>query len=120
MQLVGRDDAPYGAQQEAGLEPFVQRNMAALEHRADRRTKLFATAATELQSGSRTLSGNSTDPIGGATTCTYRSVWPYDFFELRMSRLLVPEIGPRNDRHYCASPKHGWVPKQSNRLGLTN
>ena len=48
MQLVGADDIPCSTQQEAGLEPFVERNMAALEHRTDRGAKLFAAAATEF------------------------------------------------------------------------
>jgi hypothetical protein len=48
MQLVWADDIPCSTQQEAGLEPFVERNMAALEHRTDRGAKLFAAAATEF------------------------------------------------------------------------
>jgi hypothetical protein len=48
MQLVWADDVPCNAQQEAGLEPFVERNVAALEHRTDGSAKLFAAAATEF------------------------------------------------------------------------
>jgi hypothetical protein len=48
MQLVWADDFSCNTQQEAGLEPFVERNVAALEHRTDRGAKLFAAAATEF------------------------------------------------------------------------
>jgi hypothetical protein len=63
MQLIWADDLRSGAQQEACLKPFVERNVAALKHGPNRGTKLFAAAATELQSGARALSGNRTDPI---------------------------------------------------------
>src|SRR5262245_55829602 len=116
MQLVGGDEVPCGAQQEASLKPFVKRNVAALEHRADRGAKLFAAAATEFQSGARTLSGNRTDPIGCAAPCAYRSVWPDDFFKLRVRGLLIPKIGLRNDGHDHASLDRGRMPKRSTHL----
>ena len=94
MQLVSANDALCGTQQEAGLEPFVQLNMAAPEHRADRGTELFLAAATEFQSGARALPGNRTDPIGCTAACAYRSVWPEDFFELGVRRLFIPKVGP--------------------------
>src|ERR1700740_458267 len=103
MELVWADDAPRSTQQEAGLEPFVERNVAALEHRADRGAKLSVAAATEFQAGARTLTGNRTDSIGCTAACAYRSVWPDDFFELGVRRLLIPKIGPRNDGHDRAS-----------------
>src|SRR6516162_2810122 len=103
MQLVGADGIPRCTQQEAGLKPFVERNVTALEHRADRGAKLFAAAATEFQSSARTFSGNRTDPIDCSAACAYRSIWPDDLFELGMRRLLIPKIGPRNDGHDRAS-----------------
>ena len=99
MQLVRADEAAGNAQQEAGLKPFVERNVATPEHRADRRAKLFATAATELQAGAGTFSGNPPDPIGRTAARAYRSVRPDDFFELGVRRLLIPKIGPRSDEH---------------------
>src|SRR5215813_6723154 len=70
MQLIWADDLRRSAQQEARLKPFVERNVAALEHGADCGTKLLAAAATEFQSGARTLSGNRTDRIG-APQCVH-------------------------------------------------
>jgi len=99
MQLVRTDETACSAQQEAGLKPFVERHVTALEHRADRCAKLFAAAATELQAGAGTLSGNPPDPIGRTAACAYRSVRPDDFFELGVRRLLIPKIGPRSDEH---------------------
>jgi hypothetical protein len=72
----------------------MERNVAAFEHGTDRGTKLFAAAATEFQSGARTLSGNRTDPIDCAAACAYGSIRPDDFFKLGMRRLLIPKIGP--------------------------
>src|SRR5215469_4718902 len=103
MQLIWADDLLCSAQQEARLKPFVERNVAALEHGADCGAKLLAAAATEFQSGACTLSVNRTDPIGCAATCAYRSVWPDNFFELGMRSLLIPKIGPRDDGHDRAS-----------------
>ena len=111
MQLIWADDLRRSAEQEARLKPFVERNVAALEHGADRGAKLPAAAATEFQSGARTLSGNRTDPIGSAATCAYRSVWPDNFFELGMRRLLIPKIGPRDDGHDVPRFTEGRMPK---------
>jgi hypothetical protein len=48
MEPVGADGTAGGAQQKGGLKPFVERNVAALEHRTDGSAKLFAAAATEF------------------------------------------------------------------------
>jgi hypothetical protein len=94
MQLVGADEVLRGTQQEAGLEPFVERNVAPLEHRAECCAKLFATAATEFQSGAGALSGDRADPICCTAAPAYRSAWPDYFFELGVRRLFIPKIGP--------------------------
>src|SRR6516165_3356918 len=121
MQLVWANDVPRRTQQETGLEPFVQRNVAALEHRANRGTKLLAAAATEFQTGARTLAGDRTDSIGCTAASAYRSIWPDDFFELGVRRLLIPKIGPRNHRHDRASlGRRGYVEKILPHRGLTN
>ena len=99
MQLVRADEMARSTQQKTSLEPFVERNVAALEHRANRRAKLFAAAATELQPGAGTFPGNPPDPIGRTAACAYRSVRPDDFFKLGVRRLLIPKIGPRSDEH---------------------
>src|SRR6516165_3882605 len=103
MQLVGADGIPRCTQQEAGLKPFVERNVTALEHRADRGAKLFAAAATEFQSSARTFSGNRTDQIVCSESCPSRSIWPENFCELAIRGVLIPKIGPQNEGHVGAS-----------------
>src|SRR5262249_49095019 len=103
MQLVCTDPVSGNAQQEAGLEPFVQRNVAALEHLADRRAELFTASATEFQAGACAFAGDGADAIGCAATCANRAIRPDNFLELGVRGLLIPEIGLQNDGHDRAS-----------------
>jgi hypothetical protein len=93
MQPVSTDRAVGGGQQKDRLKPFVQWNVAALEQRPDRRAKLFAAAAAELQADAGSFTADRAYPIGRATVRTDRAARPRDFLELGMRRLFVPKTG---------------------------
>ena len=95
--MVRGDGAASGAKQEAGLKPFVQRHVAAFEHRADRGAELLAAAAAEFQASAGTLSGNRTNPVGGAAAPAHRPIRPDNFLELGVGGLLIPKIGLQSD-----------------------
>ena len=103
MELVRRDGSFCPAQYEAGLEPFVQGDMAAFENRSDRSAKLLAAVAAEFQSSTRTLAGHGADTICGAAADAYRTVWPNHCLELGVGCLLIPEVRLREDGHESAS-----------------
>jgi len=107
VELVRSDRTARGIQQEAGLEPFVKRHVAAFEHRADRGAELLAAATTEFQTGTRAFSGDRANPVGGAAAPAYRAVRPNNFLELGVRSLLIPKIGLQKDRHNHTSPNGG-------------
>ena len=97
VELVCGESAARGVQQEAGLEPFVQRHVAAFEHRADRGAELLAAAAAEFQTRAGALSRNRANAVGRAAAPAHRAIRPDDFLELSVSGLLIPKIGLQSD-----------------------
>jgi hypothetical protein len=93
MQPVSTDRAVGGGQQKDRLKPFVQWNVAALEQSPDRRAKLLAAAAAELQAEARGFTADRAYPIRRAAVWTDRAARPRDFLELGMRRLFVPKAG---------------------------
>jgi len=121
VELVRSDGALRGIQQERGLEPFVKRHVAAFEHRADRGAELLAAAAAEFETRAGTLSGDRTNPVGGAAAPAYRAIRPDNFLELGVGGSLIPKIGLQNDRHHHTSPSGGSGARAFSRCqGLTN
>jgi hypothetical protein len=90
-ELVAADPPLAAAQQVRGLQPLVQRDVAGLEHRADRDGELALAGPAAAQALSAAL--HHRDPVLAAATRAHRTMRPQDRFQLRECGGLVVEIG---------------------------
>ena len=103
VELVSADPFLAGPHQMRGLEPFVQRNMAALENRPDRNGKFALAGAAAPQASATTLYHRN--PIKAATARAIGTLRPYNRFEASDGSGFAVEMGLRENGH-----RHGLTP----------
>jgi hypothetical protein len=79
------------AKQVRGEQPFVQRDMAALVERPDRRCKGLAALLALVDAGAGALAAQLGRCINATAVRTDRPIWPAEALEMRASRFLIVE-----------------------------